>query len=168
MRLTTFALAFSLAAALIQPLQGCPAGAHEAAEVEITHVLKGTWDKPDQPLQVAPIVVESDVAIAGWTQEGRGGRAFLRRKNGEWMVVLCAGAMLKEKDSLLKLGLADDLAGRLAAALATAEAALPAGSIARFDSFEGMIMIGADGHGAHGHGAGHGHGGHGTPPATTH
>jgi hypothetical protein len=172
MRLTTLALALGLTLAAAYPLQGCPAGAHEAAEMEITHVLKATWDTPDKPLTVTPVVVESDAAIAGWTQDGRGGRAVLRRKNGEWVVVLCAGAMLKEKGSLLKLGLSEDVADRLHRALTTAEAALPAETIAQLDSFEGVLVIGEDGHG-HGHGGqghGHGHGGHGhaAPPATTH
>ncbi|WP_247485483.1 copper uptake system-associated protein [Bradyrhizobium sp. 193] len=70
----------------------------------IRHLLHGTFDKPDAQLVVEPIVVASDYAIAAWTQDDIGGGALLRRKGGEWAILLCSGDALKSADTLLKAG----------------------------------------------------------------
>jgi hypothetical protein len=62
-----------------------------AAEHHIKAVLNGMFDRPDQPLQIGPVVAVGDHAVAGWTQGDGGGRALMRRKGHEWSIVLCGG-----------------------------------------------------------------------------
>lgn len=42
--------------------------------------MKVIFETADKPLTVGPVAVEGDWAVAGWTQEGRGGRALLKKK----------------------------------------------------------------------------------------
>ncbi len=114
---------------------------------DIAALLKAQFDTPEAPLTVAPITVQGDVAIAGWSQDGRGGRAFLRKDAEGWFVELCAGAGLMLPETLQGLGLTPADAETLLAAARAAEATLGAEAIQRFDSFDGMLMIGRDGHG---------------------
>jgi hypothetical protein len=65
-----------------------PAGADATA---ISQLLHGTFDRPNESLSVGPVVVSGDHAIADWSQGDMGGRALLRRKQGGWVVTLCAG-----------------------------------------------------------------------------
>jgi hypothetical protein len=117
--------------------------------VDIEALLKAQFDTPETPLTVAPITVQGDVAIAGWAQDGRGGRAFLRQDADGWFVEVCAGQGLLTPDMLIGLGLTDAAAASLLASVTAAEAALGAETIALFDSFDGELFIGREGH-AHG------------------
>jgi periplasmic copper chaperone A len=114
--------------------------------VDIEALLKAQFDTPENPLTVAPITVQGDVAIAGWAQDGRGGRAFLRKDEAGWFVELCAGKGLLMPEMLTGLGLAEADAATLLAAVTGAEAALGAEAIALFDSFDGELFIGREGH----------------------
>jgi copper(I)-binding protein len=127
---------------------GAPAPAMTGNSVaDIEALLKAQFDTPDSPLTVAPITVQGDVAIAGWSQNDMGGRAFLRKDAHGWFVELCAGAGLLLPETLKGLGLAPADADTLLAATGAAEAKLGAEAVARFDSFDGMLMIGRDGEG---------------------
>lgn len=130
---------------------------HAAAPADdgaaIMHLLKAQFDRPEAPLSVAPIVVMADWAIAGWAQDGKGGRALLAKKGGEWKIRLCTGAAAKEAANLAQMGVPEEHAAHLAMMLAEAEAALDPKLPALFDSFEGTLMIEGDGH--DGHGGGH-------------
>ena len=114
--------------------------------VDIEALLKAQFDTPENPLTVAPITVQGDVAIAGWSQNGMGGRAFLRKDDMGWFVELCAGKGLLMPEMLTGLGLAEADAGTLLASVNTAEAGLGAEAIALFDSFDGELFIGREGH----------------------
>ena len=114
---------------------------------DIEALLKAQFDTPESPLTVAPITAQGDVAIAGWSQDGRGGRAFLRKDTEGWFVELCAGAGLMLPETLEGLGLTPADAETLLAAARAAEATLGTEAIQRFDSFDGMLMIGRAGHG---------------------
>ena len=116
------------------------------AMVDIEALLKAQFDTPENPLTVAPITVQGDVAIAGWSQNGMGGRAFLRKDDMGWFVELCAGKGLLMPEMLTGLGLAEADAGTLLASVNTAEAGLGAEAIALFDSFDGELFIGREGH----------------------
>ncbi|WP_162826816.1 copper uptake system-associated protein [Pseudolabrys taiwanensis] len=105
------------------------------------------FDKPDAPLTVAPVVIVADHAIAGWTQADMGGRALLRRKNGVWAIVLCAGDQLTTSEALRMAGLSDDHAQSLIAALSDAESKIAPERIAMFGRFEGLVTM--DDHGGH-------------------
>ncbi len=128
----------------------------------IRTVLMATFDKPDARLVVDPVVASGDHAIAGWSQGDMGGRALLRKKGYAWEIVLCAGDDLKKTDVLTKVGLPAAAAKALSASLAAAEARLPPDRLALFSKFEGLVMVGGDGH--HGHGQPAGHHPHGHTP----
>lgn len=130
---TVFAIAAFLAL-----LSQATAGSDEDA---IRHVLHGTFDRPDSRLMVEPVVVASDYGIAGWTQGDMGGRALLRRKGGEWVVVLCSGDALKSADALTKAAVPPATARELEKALAGAEASLDPKIVAQFSRFEGLVMM---------------------------
>jgi hypothetical protein len=115
--------------------------------VDIEATLKAQFDTPENPLTVAPITVQGDVAIAGWAQNGMAGRAFLRQDETGWFVEVCAGKGLLMPEMLSGLGLSDGDAATLLASVTTAEAALGAEAIALFDSFDGELFIGRNGHG---------------------
>ncbi len=115
--------------------------------VDIEALLKAQFDTPENPLTVAPITVQDGVAIAGWAQGGTGGRAFLRQDHMGWFVELCAGQGLLMPAMLTGLGLTEADAATLLAAVNAAEATLGADTIAVFDSFDGELFIGREGHG---------------------
>lgn len=116
------------------------------AVVDIEAMLKAMFDTPDAPLTVAPVSVHGTVALVGWTQDGRGGRAFLRQDDKGWFVELCSGASLMLPATLQSLGLSAADAGALLHQAKAAEAALGAETIALLDSFDGTLIVGPDGH----------------------
>lgn len=123
---------------------------HDAAEVAMTGdalvdipaLMKAQFDTPENPLTVAPITVQGTVAIAGWMQDGRGGRAFLRQDDKGWFIELCAGTALLDPATLTGLGLTAAEAETLLSATRAAEAEQGAEVIALLDSFDGMLVIG--------------------------
>lgn len=131
-------------------------------EQQITHVMKRQFDKPEAPLSVAPVVVVGDAAVAGWTQQGKGGRALLRKEKAGWSIHVCAGKGLTQTDVLEMSGLPKTQAADMARLVARAEAALTAQQRALFDSFEGVLKVGGEG------AAPHGHGQHAAPAAPAH
>lgn len=137
-------LRFLLAALLIAPLLATATPADEAA---IRKVMATTWDKPESRLEISPVVVSGAWAIAGWTQGERGGRALmLRSKHSDWSVLACGGDGLKDPKALALTGMPEATARTLAAALAKAEARLPASRLAKFSTFEGLVRMDAAGH----------------------
>lgn len=124
--------------------------ASPADEAAIRAVLSATWDKPEQRLSVAPIVVLGGHAIAGWTQGERGGRALLARSSsGKWEVTACGGDGLKEAKNLTLAGIPAATADGLAKALRQAEAKEPADRLARFSTFDALVRMDATGHDGH-------------------
>jgi len=149
---------FVLAAALLA--WTAAAAQSPDAATAIRHVIKSTWDKPGDDVDIGPIVVVADVAIAGWTQGDIGGRALLRNKAGAWVVVLCAGDQLKQADALHMAGISGEAARRLITALTNAEKNIAPERAAMFARFEGLVAM--DNHVGQGGHAGHvGHAGHG-------
>ena len=112
------------------------------SDTEIIEVLsKHTFETVDNPLTVEPIVIHGDYAISGWVQGEMGGRAFWQRVDGNWLILLCSGASLKEIETLVALDMSQEDATSLATALAEAEATLSSDTIARFDSFNGTVDL---------------------------
>lgn len=134
----------SMASADDDPLQAIPAR------------LKLLFETPDKPLDIAPVVVEADWAIAGWRQDGRGGRALLKKTHHGWSIYLSSGDSLKDAGTLEKIGLSANDATELAAKLKDAEAGLDPSALAVFSSFEGTVMMMNEAS----NGAGGGHEGH--------
>jgi periplasmic copper chaperone A len=126
-------------------------------EEAIPAVLKTMFERPDKPLTILPVVVKGDWAIAGWQQDGHGGRALLKKGHHGWGVVLCSGDAIREVAALEKAGLSAGDAAGLAADLAKAETGLDPNVLALFASFRGTVVMAAEagdaGKGGH---AGHG------------
>jgi periplasmic copper chaperone A len=141
----------SALAASASPLRAHDAHAGPDAQ-QITHAMKRQFDKPEAPLSVAPVVVVGDAAVAGWTQQGRGGRALLRKEKTGWSIHVCAGKGLTQPDVLEMSGLPKAQAAEMTRLVAKAEGALTAQQRALFDSFEGVLKVGGDGAAPHGHG----------------
>lgn len=108
-------------------------------------LLHRMFDKPNATMTVEPIVVAGDSAIADWAQDQMGGRAVLRRKQGAWTLILCAGDAIRSQEALTKVGVPADDARRLAGDLAAAEARLPSERVAMFSRFEGLVMMDGSG-----------------------
>ncbi len=133
-----------IAPLLIAPLFAAATPADEAA---IRKVMTATWDKAESLLEISPVVVSGTRAVAGWTQGERGGRALtLRSKHGDWSVLACGGDGLRDAKALAMTGMPEPTARTLAAALATAEARLPASRLTKFSTFEGLIRMNTAGH----------------------
>lgn len=133
-----------------------PAVAHDDAGA-IRHLMMATFNKPESPLLVEPVTVHKDIAIAGWAQGDAGGRAMLRKKDNRWVLSLCSGDALREAKALQHFGLSAEEAEALARAVQDAEAKIDPRLVAKFSTFDGVVMM--DGEGNHppagGHGAGH-------------
>lgn len=146
---------FLCAAALVAASAWSALAGDGAAAVR--QVLMTTFDRPDAPLTVEPVTVVGGIAVAGWSQGEMGGRALLREKDGAWVLVLCSGDALKDPTALRHFGLAPADADALAAAVTAAESTVDPALVARFSTFDGVVMMDADGghpptdahHGAH-------------------
>ena len=151
---------FLLAALILTACCPRPSTAQPAASSAIEARLMAEFDRPQARLTVAPIAISGEYAVAGWRQEGRGGRALLRRKGHEWRIVMCAGEALRREPALVQIGLSTEDARVIAATLAVEEGRLGAAHVAALDSFEGQVTMDGTGHhppaGSHGaHGSHH-------------
>ncbi|KRB63045.1 hypothetical protein ASE04_01710 [Rhizobium sp. Root708] len=123
------------------------------AQQTIPARLKAMFETPEKPLTVNPVVVQGDWAIAGWLQDGRGGRALLKNSPHGWSVYLCSGDGITEANALEKIGVSAADASALSSALKAAEAKLDTKTLQLFSSFEGTVLMeqstGDAGHGGH-------------------
>lgn len=118
----------------------------------IPAAMKAMFETADKPLSVEPVVVQGDWAIAGWIQDGRGGRALLRKKDTGWSVHSCSGDGLKQVQGLRMMGLSEGDATAIAAKLFEAEKNIAPEKLALFGRFEGTVVVEgkeADAHGQH-------------------
>jgi hypothetical protein len=125
-----------------------PAGgvAADTDEVAVKEVLMVTFDKPEARLAVDPVVVAGDYAVAGWIQAKLGGRALLRRRAGQWALILCSGDGIVSTGALQQAGVPRQDAENLSVRLETAENAMPAERRALLSTFEGTVLMGTGGH----------------------
>ncbi len=130
-----------------------PVLAQEADQQAIRKTMMAMFDKPGDPLKVDPVVVSGHDAVAGWVQGGRGGRAVLRKTQGQWSITVCGGDGLRDATVLEHTGMSRASATALAKALERAESRLDPQTRKRFSLFEGLVNV-SGGHGAHpAHGA---------------
>jgi copper(I)-binding protein len=125
----------------------------EDPAVAIPAVMKAIFETGDSKLAVDPVVVQGDFAVAGWVQDGKGGRALLKKGHKGWAIHLCSGDSLKDAANLAKVGMSQADAQAMADKLATAESSVDPETLKLFASFEGTVMMGGD----HAHGAHDGH-----------
>ena len=115
----------------------------------IEHTMKKQFDKPEAPLTVMPVTIESGYAVAGWVQSGKGGRALLKKEHDGWRIQVCGGDGLKNASTLAQTGMPSSTADRLIKAIQAAEAKLPAEHLKKLSMFEGMVNVESGGHNAH-------------------
>lgn len=130
---------------------------HGDDAAQIAAMMKDHFEREGSPLSVEPVVMSGEWAVAGWIQDGRGGRGLMKKAADGWYIHMCGGEGFKSAANLVQTGMSEADAKAIEAELAKAEAALGAEKIAMFDSFEGVVEVGPGGH----HGAGHGEKGHG-------
>lgn len=145
--LTACALGAAVSFAPVVHAQGAENGAVRSA-------IKAIWDKPGAPVEVDPVTVVKNHAIAGWIQEKRGGRALLRLEHGKWTVIVCAGDGLLKASALQQAGLSPGDATALEKATLKAEAGVAPERRKMFALFEGVVRVDA-GHTGHSGHAGH-------------
>jgi hypothetical protein len=116
----------------------------------IRDLMRATWERPNAPLSVDPVVVHGGYAIAGWVQDERGGRALLRKGDAGWEVVLCAGDHLRSVETVMATGAPAATARELVAKLIDAEGLMPSERLAKLATFDGILRMN-DGHPKHSH-----------------
>jgi len=119
-------------------------GVATAASIEAEEVaqsMRAIWDRPEAPLVVGPVAIEGNYALAGWTQQARGGRALLMLRDGKWEVHVCGGDGLKDIEALKMAGMSESAARRLIEAASMAEAKLPKETREKFASFGQNVLV---------------------------
>lgn len=115
----------------------------------IEHVIKAQWETPNKPVNVEPVVIEGNYAVAGWAQGARGGRAFLRRNHNNWEVFMCGGDDLTNPTVLQQSGLSPEEANELARKLKQAEQGLSSETRKQLSIFEGVVPVDLQSHHHH-------------------
>lgn len=128
---------------LVPPALAAEAIPADAAAVR--QVLMSQFDKPEARLQVEPVAVSGNAAVASWAQGERGGRGLLFCRHGQWQIALCAGDGLKGTQLLREAGVSARDADAIARALARGEARLTSAQRAKFAAFDGIVRMGAGG-----------------------
>ena len=100
-----------------------------------------TWDKPEERLNVAPIVRAGQYGLASWTQGPRGGRAVLEKQHDKWAVIVCGGDGILDASALTQTGMPAATAQQLVKALKAEEQKLDAKLRAQFASFQGWVKV---------------------------
>lgn len=109
--------------------------AHADEVQQIRTVIGTTFDRPEAKVISEPVVIEQDYAVADWTQGDNGGRALLRKQQGQWSIALCAGDSLSNEAGMLRAGVPPEVAATLARRLSLAERGVAASRVEQFGRF---------------------------------
>lgn len=104
-------------------------------EAQIQAVIGKTYDKPNNKVNTTPISIADDFAVADWTQGKRGGRALMKRINGNWEILACGNDGLKDTKSLVKAGMSERTASTIVKKLADLEKLEDPRRLAKFNLF---------------------------------
>ena len=104
-------------------------------EAQIQAVIGKTYDKPNNKVNTTPISVADDFAVADWTQGKRGGRALMKRIDGNWEILACGNDGLKDTKSLVKAGMSERTASTIVKKLADLEKLEDPRRLAKFNLF---------------------------------
>jgi hypothetical protein len=104
-------------------------------EAQIQAVIGKTYDKPNNKVNTTPISIADDFAVADWTQGKRGGRALMKRVNGNWEILACGNDGLKDTKSLVKAGMSEKTASTIVKKLADLEKLEDPKRLAKFNLF---------------------------------
>ena len=106
--------------------------AAQTAESQIKTLIAKTYDKPEHKVETAPVVVSGDYAIADWIQAKNGGRALLRKKQGQWEILACGGDGFKDATVLKDAGIPPPAIKDLLTKLKAAEQSLSPSRVKQF------------------------------------
>lgn len=106
---------------------------------KIVETIAQFYDQEGNKVLIDPVVVESNFAVADWTQGTAGGRALLKKSNDQWTITLCAGDGLKESDFLIQAGVPKDQALSLVKKLEKAEQSVSPERIKQFSLFSTVV-----------------------------
>jgi hypothetical protein len=104
-------------------------------EAQIQAVIGKTYDKPNNKVNTTPISIADDFAVADWTQGKRGGRALMKRINGNWEILACGNDGLKDTKSLVKAGMSEKTASTIVKKLSDLEKLVDPKRLAKFNLF---------------------------------
>jgi hypothetical protein len=138
--------AFARLLLLALALSGCARVGDVPAEEGVRSFMAGVFDRPEARLTVPTVVMAGDYAVAGWLQDGRGGRALLKRSDEGWEFVVCSGDELLRPECLRSVGLPADLADIMVVRLRQAEASLSSEQRGRLGAFRGVLRMEGAGH----------------------
>lgn len=110
-------------------------------QMQIRAYMKSTFETPEKPIRIEPVVISGDYALASWAQDKSGGRALLRRVEQKWKVVFCSGDAMKNPESLKAASVPAADAEKLTHDLAVAESSLEPGQRALFSLFQGTVEM---------------------------
>jgi hypothetical protein len=114
-----------------------------AEQDRIRQAMADAFSRPNDPVTVAPLVMEGEHAVVGWVQGGQGGRSILRKVQGQWNIVVCGGRSLKDAANMAQTGIPLSTAISMAESLASAETKLDAETLKKFASFDGVTPTAA-------------------------
>jgi hypothetical protein len=114
-----------------------------AEQDRIRQAMAGAFSRPNDPVTVAPLVMDGEHAVVGWVQGGQGGRSILRKVQGKWNIVVCGGRSLKDAANMAQTGIPLSTAISMAESLASAETKLDADTLKKFASFDGVTPTAA-------------------------
>ena len=103
---------------------------------EIRALISQEFDRPGAAVVSDPIVIEQEFAVADWIQGEKGGRALLRKRDGEWLIMLCAGDGVRQAKSMIEADVPSLAANALAAKLADAGSGLSSSQVEMFGRFK--------------------------------
>jgi hypothetical protein len=117
-----------------------------SAEQGVRTFLQGVFDRPESRLVVPSVAFAGDYAVAGWLQDGRGGRTLLKRSVEGWEFVVCGGEELRTPAGLREAGLPVALVEPMAQAVQASEDSLPTHQRAMLGDFKGLMKMDGAGH----------------------
>ena len=127
-------------ALLVLPLLlGCRDTSRDSADIK--NLIQATWNRPGEQVQVNPVAISGDYAVADWTQGEMGGRALLSKESGKWRVILCAGDALRDASMLKEFGVPSEDGKIIANKLAKMEADVPTHRLKAMSAFKGLMRM---------------------------
>lgn len=117
-----------------------PARAESSPQAALAQVLRASFEQPGRPMQLDPVLPAGRWGLVGWRQDGRGGRALLRRDPAGWTLVACAGRALRDPAVLQAAGMDAAEARALARRMTTAERQLSPRLSAELDRFPTLVQ----------------------------
>ncbi|SOB87680.1 hypothetical protein SAMN06297144_2816 [Sphingomonas guangdongensis] len=118
-------------------LAGCGISNPVVDDAKVREATELHFGSPLLPIDVGPVVLSGDHAIADWTQGDYGGRALFERNGAGWILLLCSGDSVRRAANLERAGVPPFNAAAMADQLVKEERDLPPERLARLKRFVG-------------------------------